>query len=168
MWSPLFTGAPEGGPGLWANPCRVSPSRPMSVSVTASPSCTAGQPATCVLPALYLSPTRFSLLHRWPAGYRCVAGSLPLSDALLPLALLASQLQVRCQLSASLTRFSLLHRWPAGYRCVASSLPLCNVLLPLSLLANRLQVRCPLSTSLRRASPSFTAGQPAIGALPAF
>ena len=130
------------------------------------------------------------LLHCWPAGYRCVAGSLPLSDALLPLAPLASRLQVRCQLSTSHrrasptfttgqpatgvlqalylppTRFSLFHHWPTGYRCVASSLPLTDALLPLAPLASRLQVRCQLSTTLRRASPSRTTGQPATGALP--
>ena len=140
----------------------------------ASPSSTAGQPSTCALPALYLSPTRFSLFHRWPASYRCVASSLTLTDALLPLAPLASRLHVCCQLSTSHrraspsctagqpatgalpalylspTRFSLLHRWPGGHRCFACSLPLSDALFPFTLLAIQRHAAILLYTSPSR------------------
>ena len=116
---------------------------------------------------LSASLTRFSLLHHWPAGYRCVASSLPLTDALLPFTAGQPASGVLPAHYLSPTRFSLLHRWPAGYRCVASSLPLTEAILSLAPLARRLLVRCLLSTSLRCAFPFHTASYPATCSVPA-
>ena len=95
---------------------------------------------TGVWHALYLVPTRASHFNHLQYVYRCVASSLPRSDARL----LFIGLQY-------------------GYRCVASSPAHSDARLLFQRVAIRPQVRCPL----RRASPISTACNTATGALPA-
>ena len=73
---------------------------------SASPLSTIRNPATGSLPALYLTPSRVSLLKRSQNSYPRVACSPPLSNTHLPFQPLAIQLQVRHALSISLRRAS--------------------------------------------------------------
>ena len=141
--------------------------------------------ATGALPALQLVPTLVSFFNGFQYGYRCVAHSLPRSDARLPFQPLAIRLQVCCQLSTSFGRsspfssgcntatgalpalqlvptlVSFFNGLQYGYRFVAHS----DTRLPFQPLAVRLQVRCQLSTSFRRSSRISTAFNTAAGPL---
>ena len=128
---------------------------------------TACNAAAGALPALYIVPTRVSHLNRYLSRYRCVASSLHYSNASLPLQLLVTLRQVRCQLSTSFRRASPISTacntatgaLPAPYivpmrvshfnslqyhyRFVAGSLPRSNARLPFQPLAIWRQVHCP-------------------------
>ena len=86
---------------------------------------------TGALPALCLPSARISPFHRYKSCYRCVASSLPLSDASLSITLLFIWLQgldrllpLPDALCHSLMRISPFHRYPFGCGYFDRYLPL--------------------------------------------